>query len=288
MIFFGCRILQNLFTKKTSISINGSTQLLIYTAYQYMVSMVLSILLLPATDSIQLSPTAILISFIGGIAMFCSSMSSLMALQKGSLFILTSLASSMSIVIPTVASTFLFHEPMSIWQVLGVCVLLYASYLLLGCSKEMYKQFSVKTVLYLLGIFTAEGITMLSQKCYVGYVSGEGVAVFNFLAFGTAFVLTAIMSVGGIYKDRVSIRKVMNKELLTCGAVLASMLFLVMYLGTIGASLVPAVVLYSLVAGGSLIMATLVSTVAFKEPLTKKNITGILISIAALIVINIF
>lgn len=286
IIFFGCRILQSLFTKKTSNSINGKTQLLTYTAYQYLVSMVLSILLLPSADGISLSLEAVLISVMGGIAMFSSSMCSLMALKSGSIFILATLASSVSILIPTIASVFLFDEAMSIWQILGFGALLYAFYLLIGCSKEVYKEFSLKGALYLLGIFVAEGVTMLSQKCYVGYISESSATVFNFLAFGTAFVLTGGMSLFNICKNKTGIGMLMNKNLLLCGGVLASMLFMVMYLGAIGASLLPAVVLYSVAAGGSLIVASAVSAIAFKEPLTKRNVVGIVISTVALVVIN--
>jgi len=88
----------------------------------------------------------------------------LMALRSGVLFILTTLFSSISLLVPNITSIFLFGEHMSIWQWLGMAVLIYAAYLLLGCSKEAYRNFSAKSVLFLLGCFVGDGVTMLSSK----------------------------------------------------------------------------------------------------------------------------
>lgn len=286
-VFFVCRVVQFTFLKKTSVRIQGRTQLLIYTAYQYLISTVLSVFLLTDIRSVfSVSPSGLVIGVLGGIAMFSSSLCSMSALNRGVQMILTSLFSSISIIIPTVASTFLFGEDMSIWQIIGVAALLYAAGLLLGISKESYRDFSAKGFLLLLGLFAADGMTMLAQKCYPYWEPEGDVAVYTFLAFGTAFVLTGIMGTVDMGKAHTNITKVMNKDLAVGGAVLAAVLFLVMYLGIVAVPLIPAVILYSLVAGGTLLVAFGVATVIFKEPVTKKNIIGVLISILALIIIN--
>lgn len=287
VIFFLCRIIQNIFSKRTSGKIEGRTQLLTYAAFQYLISVVLSILLVADIRSIfSVSPVGIFISVMGGIAMFSSSLCSMTALKNGVLIILTSLFSSISIIIPTVASIFLFDEDMSIWQAIGIAALIYAAYLLLAISKESYQNFSFKGLGLLLGLFIADGMTMLAQKCYPHYEAEGDTAVYTFLAFGTAFILTGTMSVVDICKNKTSIFKVLNKDLYVGGAVLALMLFIVMYLGVLAVPLVSAVILYSLVAGGTLIMAFLVGAIVFKEPVTPKNIIGFVIGLAALIVIN--
>ena len=82
-VFFVCRIFQNIFTKRTSGLVNGRTQLLTYTSYQYLLCMLLS---LPAFLSAKAAfPTtpALIWAVIGGIAMFSSSMCCLMALKSG-------------------------------------------------------------------------------------------------------------------------------------------------------------------------------------------------------------
>ncbi len=284
--FFVCRIFQNIFTKRTSGLVNGKTQLLTYTSYQYLLCMLFSLPALLAANFALPGASAVIWSIIGGIAMFSSSMCCLMALQNGVLFILTTLFSSISILIPNTASIFMFKEAMSVPQWIGSLALIYAAYLLLGCSRDAYKNFSFKSILFLIGIFVFEGLTMLSSKAYAAYAPTSDAAIYTSFAFGTSFILTGVMSVVQMRRDRKSILSVMNRKLLVCGLVLSAMLFIIMYMSTIAAGLVPAVILYSVVSGGSLILSLLTAAVCFKEPVSKKNIVGLAIAIIALIVIN--
>lgn len=289
LAFFVCRIIQGIFLKTVSGKIEGKTQLLVYTAFQYLVCGVLSLLLLSDIRNLTcVSPVGLGLSVLGGIAMFSSSMCSMTALKNGVMLILTTLFSSISIIIPTVASVFLFEESMSIWQCLGIAALLYASYLLLGITKENCRHCSPKGVALLIGLFVAEGMTMLTQKCYPYYEAGGDTAVYTCLAFSTAFLLTGSMGAVDLCKNKIKLSQVMNKDIYIGGSILALMLCLIMYLGVLAVPLMPAVILYSVVAGSSLILAFGVGAILFKEPVTKKNVIGLLISIAALIVINAF
>lgn len=284
--FFICRIFQNIFTKRTSGLVSGKTELMTFTSYQYLLCMLLSLPALLSAKFVFPTAPAIIWAVIGGIAMFSSSICCLMALRSGVLFILTTLFSSISIMIPNIASIFMFKETLSLPQWIASAALIYSAYLLLGCSKEAYKTFSLKSVLFLIGIFIAEGFTMLSSKAYAAYAPGADAAFYTSFAFGTAFVLTGLMSFFEIRKAHSSLFSIMNKKLCLCGFVLSLMLFIIMYLSTIAAGLVPAVILYSVVSGASLILSLLTARIFFKEPVTKKNIIGLIIAIAALIVIN--
>jgi len=284
--FFVCRIFQNIFTKRTSGLVNGRTQLLTYTSYQYLLCMLFSLPALFAANFTFPGAHAIVWAVIGGIAMFSCSMCCLMALQSGVLFILTTLFSSISILIPNTLSIFMFQESMSIPQWIGSFALIYAAYLLLGCSRDAYKNFSVKSILFLIGIFIFEGLTMLSSKAFAAYAPSSDAAIYTSFAFGTSFLLTAVMSAFQMRKEQKALRDVMNKNLFVCGLVLSAMLFIIMYMSTIAAGLVPAVILYSVVSGGSLILSLGTAAVCFKEPVSKKNIIGLVIAIISLIVIN--
>ncbi len=284
--FFICRVFQNIFTKRTSGLVNGKTQLLTYTSYQYLLCMLFSLPALFAANSAFPGTLAIMWAVIGGIAVFSSSMCCLMALQNGVLFILTTLFSSISILLPNTLSIFMFNEPMSTPQWIGSLALIYAAYLLLGCSKDACKTFSFKSILFLIGIFVFEGLTMLSSKAFAVYAPASDPALYTSFAFGTSSILTGVMSIFQMRKDRKSLSSVMNKKLYTCGLVLSAMLFVIMYMSTIAAGMVPAVILYSVVSGGSLIISLLTAAIFFKEPVSKKNIVGLVIAIVALVVIN--
>lgn len=284
--FLLCRIFQNIFTKRTSGLVHGVSQLLTYTAWQYLLCMLFSLPALFSSSFTLPSSPALIWAIVGGIAMFSSSMCCLMALQNGVLFILTTLFSSISILIPNTLSIFMFGEAMSIPQWIGSAALIYAAYLLLGCSKAAYRIFSFKSILFLIGIFVFEGFTMLSSKAYAFYAPASDAAVYTSFAFGTSFILTGIMSVFQLKREHRTISDVLSGKLYVCGLVLSAMLFVIMYMSTIAASLVPAVVLYSVASGASLIVSLLTAAICFKEPVTKKNLLGLVIAAIALVVIN--
>lgn len=284
--FFLVRIVQNIFTKRTSGVVDGRGSLLAYTSYQYLLCALLALPMLLLSDFALPPLPALIWAAVGGIAMFSSSMCCLSALQNGALFILTTLFSSISILIPNTASIFMFGEKLSVFQWIGSGALIYSACLLLGCSKEAYRTFSIKSVLFLLGIFLFEGLTMLSSKAFAAYAPSTDAAIYTSFAFGTSFILTGIMSAIHMRKNRKTLSSVMNRKLYVCGFVLSAMLFIIMYMSTIAASLVPAVILYSIVSGGSLILSLLTAAVFFKEPISKKNLIGLGIAVVSLVVIN--
>ncbi len=282
-----CKIVQCIYTKRMSIDIHGRTQLMTSTAYQYLLCMLLAAMLLPAGHGGLLSPEAAGISFVGGIALFGSTLCSLMAMKNGTMLLAT-LFGSAGLVIPCVAGIFLFGEPLSIWQCLGMAGLIYAAYLLVGCSRQIYNGFSAKSLLYLLGAFLSNGIVMLTQKFYALSVPEGEVSVFSFLAFGTAFLLLGIAGFADIRRTGSRLKEIMPKQLLIYGALLSAVLFLINYLATEASAIVPSVILFSLVNGGSTVISALVAAILYREPVSRKSALGIVVSIAALIVINTF
>ncbi len=280
-----CKVIQSIYTKRMSICIGGRTQLLTSTAYQYLLCTLLAAALLPG--GYRGLGEAAGISAVGGIALFSSTLCGLMALKNGTL-LLSTLFGSAGLIIPSLAGIFLFGEPLSVWQCFGIAGLIYAAYLLVDCSKQIYKGFSVKSLLYLLGSFLANGTVMLSQKFYALYVPEGEVSVFSFLAFGTAFLLLGIFCCFDIRRAGGRPEKIMTKELFAYGAAVSTVLFVINYLATEASAVVPAVILFSLVNGGSTIISALVAAIFYKEPISRKSAVGIVVSIAALIVINTF
>lgn len=282
-----CRIVQNIFTKRAGCNVNTGTQLLAYTAYQYLLCTVFSLSGLLQLSSNPPSLRAVLFSIAGGIAIFSSSICTLMALRNGVQFILTSLFATISIMIPIISSIFLFGESMSIWKWIGSIALVFGAFYLLNGSRNSYRNLSVKKILLLCGILVAEGLTALSSKAYAMYAPQSDVAIYTSLSFGTAFVFTGTLAMVDIKKSGIAISRVMNKQLYVCGLILSIMLFIIIYISTVLAVTVPAVILYSVASSGNLILALFTSIICFKEPVTQRNVFGLVISIIALVVINV-
>ena len=143
-------------------------------------------------------------------------------------------------------------------------------------------------VLLLVAIFIVEGTTMLSQKCFAAFIPESDPSMFSLLAFAIAAIMTSVtyfilrfhtprtQPAGGLWR------------LSAYGVVQSVALLAIMMLSTLTASLIPAVIQFSLQAGGSLIVSVMVSALAFHQTPTRKNRIGIALCIVALIIVNSF
>lgn len=73
---------------------------------------------------------------------------------------------------------------------------------------------------------------------------------------------------------------------LYCG-ILAAAVLIISQLSTVAAKTVPSAVLFTVVNGGGTVLAALTAAVFFKEKLTLRSGSGVLLGVAALIVINV-
>ena len=72
------------------------------------------------------------------------------------------------------------------------------------------------------------------------------------------------------------------------GSVLSACVFIINQLATLATAFVPPVILFTFINGGSTIIAAVVAAIVFKEKLTVKSITGIVLGVASLIIIKMF
>lgn len=70
------------------------------------------------------------------------------------------------------------------------------------------------------------------------------------------------------------------------GAILSIAVFIINQLATISTVLVPPAVLFAFINGGSTIIAAVVAAVCYKEKLTVRSVTGVLVGVAALVIIK--
>lgn len=78
----------------------------------------------------------------------------------------------------------------------------------------------------------------------------------------------------------------LSKKLLMYGAILSIAVFIINQLATISTVLVPPAVLFAFINGGSTIIAAVVAAVCYKEKLTVRSVTGVLVGVAALVIIK--
>ena len=281
------KFVQKLYNKKTSVMIKGAVQYLGYGAYRYILSGAMALaLMLIAGGSGDIGLMSFAISALGALARTISICCSLEAMKSGAI-ILVSLASSAGLLLPCIFGIFMFDEPMSAWQFIGIGLLLVSAYLLVGYSKKLTGSFTKKTVLLLLGGMLSNGLIMIAQKMFSKYLPDVSVSVFSFLSFGLAGLAMLILL----------LPRLINKEgrekfaslpaaAWGYGAILSVALLIINQLATLAGRVIPSAIMFPINDGGGTIIAALTASIFFGEKLTMRSVAGLALGIVSLIIIN--
>ena len=283
------RVVQALFSKRSSLEIKTLTMLVGYNSFKNLISAVLGLILIFIGGvSFKLEPLTVLIAAFSGISLFASGCCGIYAMKSGTVS-LNSMFSTAGMIIPIVAGALLFNKPVAPLQLVALGLFFISAYLLIGASKLVYSNFSCKTLLLLLGSMIANGCTMLAQQMFTTYVPKVNVCTFSFLSFGIIAVLSGIF-----YAILFSVKKKekedtkLSKTLIICGIALAVSVFVINQLATISTSLVSPVILFTFINGGGTIISTLVAAIVYREKISTKTAFGIIIGIVSLVIIKMF
>ncbi|MBQ4268663.1 MAG: EamA family transporter [Clostridia bacterium] len=240
---------------------------------------------------------------------------------KGCSLIVSQMFSVGALFIPCLVGIFLFDEPMSVWQWVGLALFMVAMYFMVSPAKQKNeaapKKMSLKTLILLIVCLVASGGTMVVQKVFSVLVPNGSVAAYSVLmfAFSALLMYAAYLALALIAKNRrkpnlsenlsenVSAGqaelteataskaskkryKPMPKVLLICGAFLAFAVFVVNMLVTELGKTVESAILFSVSYAISIIITLLVGAFYYKEKPTWKNAIGIILCVGALAIIN--
>lgn len=283
------RVVQALFSKRSSIEIKNIPMLLGYNMYKNSIAAALGlILILISGVGFRVTPLTFVIAGISGASLFFSGFCSIYAMKSGTVS-LNSMFGTAGMIIPIFAGVFLFGASVAPMQFVGLALFFVSAYFLIGSSKMIYSHFSYKTLLLLIGTLVANGCSMLAQQLFTQYVPDGEVTVFSFLSFGIISVLTGIFYsflVASKKEEKDALK--LSKPLLLCGVALAVSVFVINQLATISTVLVPPVILFTFINGGGTIISTIVASLVYKEKLNVKTVLGVIIGIASLVIIKAF
>lgn len=283
------RVVQAIFSKRSSNEVRSLTLTVKYTTYQYTISSVLGLILLMfGAQGFQINYVTVGIVLLSGISLFFSSFCSLYGMKSGTVS-LVSMFGTAGLIVPIIAGVFMFHQPISMMQGFGTGLFFVSAWLLIKNSKITYSNFSMKTVLLLAGAMLANGFTMLAQQMYTYYVPNGNISFFSFASFVVVAVLgvPVIAIVGKTEKTAVENTK-FSKSLLICGIALAGAVFVINQFVTSLTTLLPPVILFTFVNGGGTIISTLVAAVMYREKLSFFSILGVILGIVSFIIIKMF
>ena len=280
------RIPQSFFNKKTSALVTSTPRYFVYCSYSYVLAGLIAFVLMLSEGLPEFNPYAFGISALGALALALNIYFSLESLKHG-VMVLSSLASSAGLLIPCIAGIFMFAEKMKLMQFVGIALLIFSGWLLIGYSKKQTGAFTFKTLLLLIGSMLSNGTVMLSQKMFSKFLPDMSASVFSFYTFSLlgAGMLAGLIINSFSKSNRTEIKTVPHK-LFLYGTILSVILFAINQLATVAAKNVPSAVMFPINDGGATIISALTGACFFKEKLTKRSAAGILIGITSLIIIN--
>lgn len=282
------RVPQNFSSKKTSGLVTNSQSYFLYGTYSYTLAGLIAFVMLLFDGMSGFSLPAVGISALGAVSLAVSLFCSIEALKSG-VMVLAAMAGSAGLLLPCIAGIFMFNEPMKPMQFIGIALLIFSGWLLIGYSKEQTGSFTPRTLLLLIGSMLSNGSVMLAQKMFSKYLPDTSVSIFSFLTFGLIGIGMFIGLVPSLLSQsgRAKIAAV-PKHVFLYGTISSIILLAINQLATLAGRNVPSAIMFPINDGGATIITAITAAIFFKEKLTVRSVCGLILGIGSLIVINLF
>lgn len=192
------------------------------------------------------------------------------------------------VAVPIIGSFILYGEPVSLKQFAGFAILFVAVLLMCSYNNSIKEKITVSSLCLLLICGLINGVTDFSQKIFIEMSESANVAIFNFYTYIFSSVTLLVFYL--IFKSKNKPARTENKGLLkkiflyVC--VMSTCLYLSSYFKTLSALYIPSATLYPLSQGLALVLSTFMSAIFFKEKLTSKCISGVILTFISLLLIK--
>ncbi len=219
---------------------------------------------------------------IGFAASYClSAVSSMLAIKTGPLSI-SSLIVSYSLVLPTVYGLAILDEPIKVWLIIGIGLLLASLFFINKEKKGEEKKITFKWCVFAFLSFIGNGMTSTVQKAQ--QVEFDGMYKNEFMVI--ALIITvSVLAIFSVISDRQGIVSGLKKGfwLYTgCGVANGLVNLFVLILS----NKMPASVMFPVISAGGVLMSALVSVFIYKESLTKYQWSGLMLGMLSIVLLN--
>jgi len=194
---------------------------------------------------------------------------------------LTSVASKMSVVIPVIAGLILLQEEITWLAAIGVIIALFAFYLTLGGGSK--RSFPKKYVILPLILFLGNGINDTLMKYSEHHYVADSNDLILFLS--TIFVASLVLGFTITAKRYIDHKKSITLHTIIGGTILGLINFGSTYYILKSMGIFTSSVVFPVTNAGVVTLSALVGWLFFKEKLSLRNWIGILLAIAAILMI---
>ena len=192
---------------------------------------------------------------------------------------------SCGFLIPTVAGVIFWKEAVTVQKVIGVLLLLVSFFLIAWAPKKDGSR-SSGTLRWRVCAFSAmamSGLLGVLQKVHQTSAHKGELGSFLTVAMCAAVLFSALLAhFSAKGAQRVPFPRKIQLTALSCGAIYGLANFVNLRL----AGVIPATLQFPLVNGGTIVFTALMGHLLFRESLSRRKLCGILVGIAAIIIIS--
>ncbi len=187
------------------------------------------------------------------------------------------------VIIPLIASQLLWDTPLTPRQWGGFLVLLVGVGVLCSYNRQVKNGMRLSLIVILVLCGAANGVNSLSQKLFATECPEYGSFAFNFYTYLFSsvflFIVCAVKKIPMVHMKDL-------KPHLTVLILISVFLYLNLFFKMLSAGILPAARIYPLIQGLGIINSAVIGAVFFREPITRRSLLGLVISVVALFLIN--
>lgn len=217
----------------------------------------------------------VLLGMVFGCVTALGAVCKLKALEKGPMS-LTILLITASMVIPAFSGALFWQEGISVWKITGTLVMIFAGYLAAGRGEG---KTSHVWLAYCIGAFLFIGSVGILQKIHQTSLWREQKTAFLLIAFLTAALLCAVLSRKPYEKTQ---HFQLNRKQWLIFGLCSICLTLNNVINLHLSGILPSVLFFPIVNGGTTVLSVLTALVLFREKLTKRKLAALCVALAAL------
>ena len=232
---------------------------------------------------LKIDGTTLWITLLSGVGNSAFVVLWLIAVKKGA-YMMLDIFCTIGILIPLIGCAVLFGEAIMPHHIVGMLILLAAVFIMCSYNNSIKSKITLSSLVLLLLCGAANGLSDFSQKLFVNLAADTPISIYNFYTYlFSAVILFACF----FFFSKDSDEKTNIKKIFPYILVMSVCLFLYSYFKTLAAKYLSSAELYPLAQGGALVVSSIMSAVFFHEKITLKCVVGIVLTFAALIVINV-
>lgn len=279
--------------KRTSSYIVTNSDSMIMNLLRMVVCIFIGFFLILAQNELSLlslNGFGVFVTAMSGIASAAFVVSWLLSVRTGA-YMMVEVFLLLGVIVPIALCRIFFAEEIGLWQIVGICILLVAVYIMTTYNFSVKGKLSIGSFLLLMLCGLSNGVADFSQKLFVKTSPEGSIAAFNFYTY--VFAAAALLVAYAVFrqvdkKNGKEIRKPMAviKPIWYFVLIMAACLFANSFFKTQAALYLDAARLYPLNQGCAVVLSLLMSAIVFKEKINVRCIVGICLSFVALLMIN--